>query len=61
MSTIEKISIPLRDWTSKRSSSEKLRALWQEANGDESPTVSAEDVLDRLESKYLALAEAKGK
>jgi antitoxin ParD1/3/4 len=64
-SSSEVVRDALRDWTLKRNlrlqGVEELRALWQEAIGDKSPAVSAEDVLDRLESKYLALAEAKGK
>lgn len=38
-----------------------LRQLWQEALNDKTPGVSANDVLDRLERKYQAIADTKGK
>jgi antitoxin ParD1/3/4 len=37
-----------------------LRQLWQEAATDKTPGISAGDVLDRLERKYQAIADAAG-
>ncbi len=34
-----------------------LRQLWQEALNDKTPGASANDVLDRLERKYQAIAD----
>ena len=52
----------LRDWTYKRSARLQgitdLRQLWQEAVHDETPGVSADDVLGPFERKYQAIAEA---
>ena len=54
----------LRDWTHKRHLRQQgvveLRQLWQDARRDRRPGVSADDVLDRLERKYQALADAAG-
>ena len=51
-------------WTYKRSARQQgiaeLRQLWQEAIHDKAPGVSAAEVLDRLERKYQAIAEAAG-
>ena len=58
----EVIRDALRDWTYKRSARQQgiteLRQLWQEAMHDETPEVLADEVLDRLERKYQAIAEA---
>lgn len=63
-SSSEVIRDALRDWTYKRNLRQQgvneLRDLWQEARADETPGVSADDVLDRLERKYQAIAEARG-
>jgi len=63
-SSSEVIRDALRDWTYKRNLRQQgvneLRQLWQEARADETPGVSADDVLDRLERKYQAIAEARG-
>lgn len=63
-SSSEVIRDALRDWTHKRSLRQQgvaeLRQLWQEALADKSPGVSADEVLDRLERKYQAMAEARG-
>ncbi len=63
-SSSEVIRDALRDWTYKRGLREQglaeLRRLWQEAQNDELPGISADDVLDRLERKYQALADAAG-
>jgi antitoxin ParD1/3/4 len=61
-SSSEVIRDALRDWALKRSLQkqgiEQLRQLWQEARQDARPGVSADDVLDRLERKYQAMANA---
>jgi antitoxin ParD1/3/4 len=44
----------LRDWTQKRS-------LRQQAIKDKTPGVPVDDVLNRLERKYQAMADAQGK
>ncbi len=36
---------------------EELRQVWRQALQDDAPNVSAEDVLDRLQRKYKALAK----
>lgn len=63
-SSSEVIRDALRDWTYKRSARQQgiaeLRQLWQEAMHDKAPGVSADEVLDRLERKYQAIAEAAG-
>jgi len=38
----------------------ELRQLWQEALREKTPGISADDVLDRLERKYQAIADAAG-
>jgi antitoxin ParD1/3/4 len=64
-SSSEVVRAALRDWTQKRSLREQgidaLRRVWQEAMQDTTPGVPMDEVLDRLERKYQALAEAKGK
>lgn len=61
-STSEVVRDALRDWTHKRQLREhgiaELRQLWQEARRDRGPGLAADDVLDRLERKYQALADA---
>lgn len=61
-SSSEVIRDALRDWTHKRSLRQQgvaeLRQLWREALSDNSPGASADTVLDRLERKYQALADA---
>ncbi|PUA18050.1 type II toxin-antitoxin system ParD family antitoxin [Glaciimonas sp. PCH181] len=61
-SSSEVIRDALRDWTYKRSLRQQgvgeLRQLWQEAINDKTPGVSTDEVLDRLERKYQALADA---
>lgn len=63
-SSSEVVRDALRDWTHKRSLRQQgvaeLRQLWQEAMQDKSPGVAAEDVLDRLERKYQAIADGAG-
>ena len=61
-SSSEVIRDALRDWTHKRSLRQQgvaeLRQLWQDALSDKSQGVPAEEVLDRLERKYQAIADA---
>lgn len=63
-SSSEVVRDALRDWTYKRRLQQKgleeLRELWLEARKDNTPGVPAEDVLDRLELKYQAIADATG-
>jgi antitoxin ParD1/3/4 len=63
-SSSEVIRDALRDWTHKRTLRQQglaeLRELWQEALQDKTPGVTANDVLDRLERKYQAIADAAG-
>ena len=63
-SSSEVIRDALRDWTLKRTLRQQgvaqLRQLWQEALQDKTPGVAADNVLDRLESKYQAIADAVG-
>ena len=51
----------LRDWIRKRSlrqqGVDELRQVWQAALQDKSPGVSADEVLERLERKYQAIAD----
>lgn len=61
-SSSEVVRDALRDWTQKRSlrqqGIEELRQVWRQAMGDKSPGISVKEVLDRLERKYRALADA---
>ncbi len=63
-SSSEVVRDALRDWTYKRRLQQKgleeLRELWLEARKDDMPGVPAENVLDRLERKYQAIADATG-
>src|ERR1700756_5432194 len=63
-SSSEVVREALRDWTYKRNLRERglddLRRVWKEAMDDNSPGVSPEEVFNRLEQKYRALAEAAG-
>jgi len=60
-SSSEVIRDALRDWTYKRNLRQQgvaeLRRVWQEALNDQTPGISADDVLDHLEQKYQALAD----
>jgi len=62
-SSSEIIREALRDWTYKRSLRQQgvaeLRQLWQEALSDKTQGIAADDVLDRLERKYQAIADAR--
>jgi antitoxin ParD1/3/4 len=61
-SSSEVVRDALRDWTHKRQLQQngiaELRQLWQQAREDKTPGVAADPVLDRLERKYQALADA---
>jgi antitoxin ParD1/3/4 len=63
-STSEVVRDALRDWTLKRTlrqqGIEELRHIWQQALEDKTPGVPIDDVLDRLERKYRALARTSG-
>ncbi len=39
---------------------EDLRRVWQQAMEDKSPGIPADEVLDRLERNYRAIADASG-
>jgi len=64
-SSSEVVRDALRDWSHKRhlqqQGIEALRQVWQQAIQDKSPGQPVDDVLDRLERKYQALADARGK
>jgi len=63
-SSSEVIREALRDWSQKRTlrqqGMEELRQIWQQAMEDKSPGIPADEVLDRLERKYQAIADAAG-
>ena len=63
-SSSEVVRDALRDWSHKRSlrqqGIEELREVWQQAMEDHSPGVAANEVLDQLEGKYQAIADAAG-
>ncbi len=63
-SNSEVVRDALRDWTQKRNlrqqGVEELRQVWQQAIENRKPGVPVEDVLDRLERRYQALADAAG-
>lgn len=60
-SSSEVVRDALRDWTHKRRLRQQgvadLRKVWQEALADASPGLAADEVLDRLERKYRAIAD----
>ena len=63
-SSSEVVREALRDWRLKRTlrehGLEELRRVWKQAMEDRSPAVSPEEVFDRLERKYQALANSAG-
>lgn len=63
-SSSEVVRDALRDWTHKRTLRRQglaeLRQVWQDALNYGGPGVAADDVLDRLERKYQAIADASG-
>ena len=64
-SSSEVIRDALRDWTHKRQLQQngiaELRQLWLQARANRSPGLRADTILDQLERKYQALADAAGK
>jgi antitoxin ParD1/3/4 len=60
--TGEVVREALRDWSHKRqlqqNGVEELRRVWQAARHRNGPYVSADEVMDRLEHKYQAIADA---
>jgi antitoxin ParD1/3/4 len=64
-SNSEVIRDALRDWSYRRELRQRglddLRAMWDEAVNDPRPHVPAEEVLQRLRSKYEALVETVAK
>lgn len=64
-SNSEVIRDALRDWTHKRSLREHdladLRRRWRESVADDSEGVDPGAVFDRLERKYDAMSEVKGR
>ena len=64
-SSSEVIRDALREWTYKRALRQEgvaeLRKVWQEALSDKTPGISPDEVLDRLERKYQAIADAENK
>lgn len=60
-SSSEVVRDALRDWTHKRNLRQQgigeLRELWQEAIRNQTPGIPADDVLNRLERKYQAIAD----
>jgi antitoxin ParD1/3/4 len=63
-SSSEVVRDALRDWTRKRQLQQngiaELRQLWQQGRASTAPGVPANEVLDRLERKYQALADVAG-
>jgi len=63
-SSSEVVRDALRDWTHKRQLQQngiaELRRVWQEARERNGPYVPADEVMDRLERKYQAIADAAG-
>jgi antitoxin ParD1/3/4 len=61
-SSSEVVREALRDWSHKRqlqqNGVEELRRVWQAARHRNGPYVSADEVMDRLEHKYQAIADA---
>ena len=63
-SSSEVVRDALRDWTHKRQLQQngiaELRALWKQAREKNGPYVPADEVMQRLERKYQAIADAAG-
>jgi len=61
-SSSEVVRDALRDWSQKRSLRQQglaeLRQVWREALEDKTPGLPVDEVLNRLERKYQALADA---
>ncbi len=63
-SSSEVVRDALRDWTHKRQLQQngiaELREMWQAARKKNGPYVPADEVMNRLDRKYQALADAAG-
>jgi antitoxin ParD1/3/4 len=63
-SSSEVVRDALRDWNQKRTlrqqGVEELRKLWNQALEDKTPGTPVNEVFDRLERRYTALADAGG-
>jgi antitoxin ParD1/3/4 len=63
-SSSEVVREALREWSHKRELRQQglaeLRQLWHEAVQDKTAGASADEVLERLERKYQAFADAAG-
>jgi antitoxin ParD1/3/4 len=63
-SSSEVVRDALRDWTHKRQLQQngigELRQVWQEARSKNGTYVPGDDVMQRLERKYQAMADAAG-
>jgi antitoxin ParD1/3/4 len=63
-SSSEVVREALRDWSHKRNLQqngvEELRRMWQQARANKTHGIPADEVLDRLERKYQAIADADG-
>ena len=61
-STSEVVRDALHEWMLKRNlrqqSLDELRSLWRQAQQDKTPGAPVDEILDRLERKYQALADA---
>jgi len=61
-SSSEVVRDALREWTRKRSlrqeGVEELRRVWQQALESTAPGIPVDQVLDRLERKYQAMAKS---
>lgn len=63
-SSSEVVREALRDWSHKRqlqqNGIEELRSVWTTARAKNGPYIPADEVMDRLERKYQAIADAAG-
>lgn len=61
-SSSEVVRDALREWTQKRNlrreGIKELRRMWRNALEDRSPGLPVDEVMDRLERKYQALADS---
>ena len=61
-STSEVVRDALHEWMQKRNlrqqGLDELRSLWRQAQQDKTPGSPVDEILDRLERKYQALADA---
>jgi len=61
-STSEVVRDALHEWMLKRNlrqqSLDEMRSLWRQAQQDKTPGALVDEIMDRLELKYQALADA---